>query len=666
MEQEMKCAQSLVEFREQNLAGDKDVKSAEFHHHWSNILLHGRSHYAIEGFRESGKDQEVFQANIMHALTYPVDYRSYILVIGANWRDMSSKLKDVTRKWQSPEHDKLRVNVAKIVEDSGDAFEVLYKNGQRVRIEIFGKGGMVRGRVWGLKRPDIIILNDIQDLADMDSEVIPDKDWDWFLSDVMFLGKASRIFMIGNNVGARCVIERVMAHANVLNFKTMRVGIATYLHDDGIKVEIGEPTWPARHTKEEILAEYMAFKAIGKEDTFMRERMCQNMSPLSHPLHPEKLVEFDWHDAEAQKEIRSGSVSLVIDPALSKKKTADPSVILAFVDGKGGRRYILDVDFRKRDPNGLVNDILTMVGKWDPVCVGIETVAYQQALVVMLKNEMERRFIKPDAFRVVEIKTRQNKNLKISGRLQPLLEGGQILVPRGASWRGALNDQMSAFPDGEHDDILDAMAMADDVNVDRLVHTFNTQENVMEPMKIPSNWPRWAAMAARADGEVVMIFLVCSPEGRLYVTDEIKGVMSPSELYVQYQRVLSGRRCGPVFAPKEMFDPDPITGTVWAGNYIGVGLPLCPGADSWKVLTAEMISQFDSPSDGSPPRLKVFRGCDELIWELSSAIRGDEGRDTIIALRCLMMILGHRPSWRDMTNVDQYGENLRYPGADVP
>ena len=50
---------------------------------------------------------------------------------------------------------------------------------------------------------------------------------------------------------------------------------------------------------------------------------------------------------------------------------------------------------------------------------------------------------------------------------------------------GALNDQMAAFPDGEHDDILDAMAMADDVKVDRLVHTFNVQNNVVEPMKIP-------------------------------------------------------------------------------------------------------------------------------------------------------------------------------------
>ena len=69
-----------------------------------------------------------------------------------------------------------------------------------------------------------------------------------------------------------------------------------------------------------------------------------------------------------------------------------------------------------------------------------------------------------------------------------------------------------------------------------------------------------------------------------------------------------------------------------------------------------MIEQFESHEDGSPPRLKVFRGCEELIWELSSAVRGDEGRDTIIALRCLMMIFGTqavmagydqcRPIWR--------------------
>ena len=101
--QELRCAQSLVEFRRVHLAGDNDVESPQFHHTWSDILLHGRQHFAIEGFRESGKDQIVFSANIMHALTYPVDYRSYILMVGANKTDMSSKLRDITRRWQSPQ-----------------------------------------------------------------------------------------------------------------------------------------------------------------------------------------------------------------------------------------------------------------------------------------------------------------------------------------------------------------------------------------------------------------------------------------------------------------------------------------------------------------------------------------------------------------------------------
>ena len=49
--QELRCAQSLVEFRKVHLAGDNDVESPKFHHTWSDILLHGRDHFAIEGFR---------------------------------------------------------------------------------------------------------------------------------------------------------------------------------------------------------------------------------------------------------------------------------------------------------------------------------------------------------------------------------------------------------------------------------------------------------------------------------------------------------------------------------------------------------------------------------------------------------------------------------------
>lgn len=667
MRQEIRCAQSLVEFRKVHLAGEKDVEPPDFHRVWSDILLHGRENYAIEGFRESGKDQIVFQANIMHALTYPVDYRSYILMVGANKTDMSSKLKDITRRWQSPQHDALRVNVSKVVEDSGDAFEVLYKNGMRVRIETYGKGGSIRGRVWGIKRPDIVILNDIQDPADMLSDLIPEKDWDWFLSDVLFLGKASRLFLIGNNIGARCVIERVIAYARSLNFKSMRIGIATSLEDDGVTVKVGEPTWPQRHSKEEILAEYLSLKSLGKADHYMREKMCINMAPASHPLRSGKLVEFDWHDPAIIDDLKDAVVTTVVDPAISKKRGADPTVIGTVADSRLGRRYILDLDRRQRNPNETVNDIFRAVSRYQPSSLGIESVAYQAALITMIENERRIRQIPPDAVKIVEIHTRQNKELKIAGRLQPMLEAGLIYVPKGASWLEAFRAEIDAFPDGEHDDMIDTVSMADDAKVRKLIPTFIASECVVESVKAPENWPRWAALAARPNGTATVLLLTCSPEGRLYVTDEVLATGSPSALYAKYAQMLRGRSCQMVFAPGEMFAPDPLTGNVWAGSYMGAGFPLCPGSTEWRTILPTVAEMFDKPTSGAQPRLLVCRACSNLIWEMTNAAEGDERKPDYIGLRALMMIVAHRPSWRDTSNDDAYGgEVLRYPDADVP
>ena len=87
---------SLVAFREYYLAQPTDVKAAPFHHRWSDLLLKSREHVAIQGFRESAKDQYVFQTNILHALTYPTYNRSYIVIIAGNKTQASQKLKDIT------------------------------------------------------------------------------------------------------------------------------------------------------------------------------------------------------------------------------------------------------------------------------------------------------------------------------------------------------------------------------------------------------------------------------------------------------------------------------------------------------------------------------------------------------------------------------------------
>ena len=215
-------ASSLVEFRKQNLSAPGDVASAPFHEEWSKLLLYGTSHEAIEGFRESAKDQYVFQSYILYCLKYPTYERSYIVIICSTADMASRKLLAITRLFQSADCASMRMHMDRVVENSGKAFQAVYKDGMQVRIEAFGKGGAIRGLVWGAKRPDIIIINDPQDLEDMNSPTTMEKDWDWFLSDVIFLGNSSRLFIIGNNLGANCIIERIFSNSRSLGFDCRR------------------------------------------------------------------------------------------------------------------------------------------------------------------------------------------------------------------------------------------------------------------------------------------------------------------------------------------------------------------------------------------------------------------------------------------------------------
>lgn len=89
---------------------------------------------------------------------------------------------------------------------------------------------------------------------------------------------------------------------------------------------------------------------------------------------------------------------------------------------------------------------------WQPRVFGIEAVAYQKAFKYFLKDECERRQI---YLRVKDIKVIGRKEYRIRG-LQPIMAAGRLYLHGGAS---LLRNQMSEFPLGEHDDVLDSLAM---------------------------------------------------------------------------------------------------------------------------------------------------------------------------------------------------------------
>ena len=443
IDSELRALKSLVEFRKEFISSDEDVDPAKFHQEWSNILLYGQENFAIEAFRESAKTQIVIRANLLHALTYPQDHRSYLVIICATQTRAGQLLKSVSREFLASK--KMSGLISEVRDNSDHALEINYFTGETVRVEAYGKGAAVRGLSWGSKRPDLVIIDDPQDEEDARSETVTVSDWDWFLSDVYFLGKSTRIFLIGNNLGERCIIEQVFKNAKYLKFTTRRIPIL-----DNEK----KSSWPSKWPVEAILEDKENWAKVGKTDIWYREKMCQCISPDSQKF---KREYFRYY--ETPPKLQELNIYTTVDLAISQKVNADYSAIVTVGVNGGGHWFVLDVEYGRYDPTTTIDAIFSAVKKWKPLCVGIEVVAYQAALQHFLEKEMPRRGI---FFRIQPLKSEKKKEIRIDN-IQPRFAVGTIWFKKNAAWLEKIESELLAYPHGAHDDVIDALAYMEQI-----------------------------------------------------------------------------------------------------------------------------------------------------------------------------------------------------------
>ena len=454
---------SLVDFRKIFLPSPDDCEAAPFHYEWSDILLHGKKHFAQEAFRESGKSVIVIRSHSLYRLVFPSKEYNFIVIIMANQTLASARLKDLAEDYLAD--PKLCANLVEVKKNNDKTFEVvvkdIYGNPINVRIDAYGKGSSVRGLLHGETRPKLIIIDDPQDLEDMGSETVLEKDYNWFLSDIAFLGKKCRIFMIGNNLGEACLIERVINNKEYLGFQAERIPI---LRD-------GEPTWGGKYTKEFIDTERETYEKLGKIDIWYRERMCEAISPDSQIFKTEYFKEFRWKDLR----IPELNIFMTVDLAISQKATADFTSIMVVGVNKDNHWFILDCSYGRFDPTKTIEEIFRMVGKWSPQKVGVEKVAYQAALSHFLEKEMPRRNM---FFTITQLKAQRKKEERISA-LQPRFSSGSVWVPENAGdWWTELKGEMLAFPHGVHDDLLDSLAYVEQIAVTPIKRKFNLKNPI--------------------------------------------------------------------------------------------------------------------------------------------------------------------------------------------
>lgn len=163
-------------------------------------------------------------------------------------------------------------------------------------------------------------------------------------------------------------------------------------------------------------------------------------------------------------------VTMTVDPASRQRKDSDYTVMLVQGMDVHRRRYVLDIVRDRMSPKQTIETLFAMMDKWNPVRIGFEAVGFQETYRQFIEDERRRRGyttsieeMHPKAFR---------KEERIQ-RLIPFYESSLIMWPEHCFRRvvdGQIKDMIEvfreeyeSFPNGEHDDIMDAQAYQMDI-----------------------------------------------------------------------------------------------------------------------------------------------------------------------------------------------------------
>lgn len=337
-----------------------------------------------------------------------------------------------------------------------------------VKIQVFGSGKKMRGMVHGPYRPDLAILDDIENDEMVRNPEQRDKLEMWIKQTVLPLGAVGTKFdvvYIGTILHYDSVLNRTLNNPfwNAKKFKAMKkwpdrmdlwdrweelyrndgeaVATAFYQANQDEMERGAQTSWAARG----VLA-LMKIRARDGHATFDSEYQNDPVSgddaPFAHAIQhwsdlPDDLVYFG-----------------ALDPSLGKAGASrDPSAILVGAYQKSsGRLFVVEAQIKKRLPDLIIEDVIKMQDKYKCVLWVVETVQFQE----FLKTEL----IKRGAARGIHlpargIKPTSDKTLRIES-LQPHMANGLILLHQSQQ---TLISQLRHFPKADHDDGPDALHM---------------------------------------------------------------------------------------------------------------------------------------------------------------------------------------------------------------
>lgn len=531
-----------LEFREsllKDFIGDKPLthkmlfphrhkdETPDFHKEIINLLHSTSQLVVLMAFRGAAKSTLVEEYVLSVALFGDA---KFILIVGSNWESACQRLAAIKQEIETNDL---------IMELFGDqkaapwaADEIVLANG--VKIKAIGAGQSMRGVKHNQDRPDVAVIDDLEDEENVRTEEARRKTDRWLsgtLRPALHPTKG-KVRFIGTPLHPKSLIQRKLEDKDWVSKH-----FPILYHD----LETGEEksAWPSRFPIEVIQKLRAEYLNNGNMIEFNQEYMCRAEDISGKPFKPDMIkntiVAVRPHDA----------IYIFCDPARTVNTKTSARTGYVVWSWRGNRLTVHEAFGAFHKPDEIVKTLIDLDTKYNPVHIGVELNGLEEFIAQPLRAA---QLTIGRSIPFVGVHAPRDKLGFILG-LQPFYAAGDVVH---AKYLPDLEQELLQYPTGRND-VINALAYALTMRPGRPVYEDFTDEHIAPILEFHNSAPKYLVISSRP--AMTSAALVQYIDGTLRVyNDWVRAAPSQEALEGIYHEAILLAGQVKLFSPDEQFD----------------------------------------------------------------------------------------------------------------
>lgn len=397
--------------------------------------------FFIVAFRGSGKSTIVTTSYPLWAVLGK-QQKKYVLLLFQTVNQAKQHMRNLKQELENNTLLKSDLGPFKEESDEWGSLSLVFSL-HGARISVASSEQSIRGVRHNQHRPDLIICDDVEDMASVKTRESREKTRQWLTGEVIPAGdRNTRLVIVGNLLHEDSLLMKIKSDIK----SGKRSGV---FKEYPLINAANDILWQGKYPGHTAIEEEKMRTA--NEIAWQREYLLRIIPDDDQVVYPEWISHYE---KLPQNDSQFRDLIIGVDLAISQENTADYTAIISAViygDGESYRVYIL--------PN-LVNERLTFpqtierlkiiyesfdTSYLPKICV--EDVGYQRAVIQQLENM---------GYSVEGIKVSCDKRSRLT-TVTHLIQQGKILFPAKGAER--LISQLLGFGVEKHDDLVDAFTI---------------------------------------------------------------------------------------------------------------------------------------------------------------------------------------------------------------